>query len=98
MILEGNPNQSLFPQLGFALGVPTSSMQIVRATDCLALPGAPARGPGGPPAIKIMVYHSFITKTSASFLRVFPVKKNVTWVCIVSSWSDFRPGKLAEVV
>ena len=40
----------------------------------------------------------FQLKKSAIFVRVFPVKNFVSLLCIVSSWSDFRPGRLAEVV
>ena len=46
---------------------------------------------------KTINHHIFITKKSAIFLRVFPVKNFATFLCMVSSCSSF-PRRLAEVV
>ena len=77
------------PQLVFDLGkVQYALSALVQATDpCIDLHPQ-----------KTIKADLFITKTSAIVLRLFPVKKFVNLLCIVPSWSGFRPGRLAEVV
>ena len=50
------------------------------------------------PSIKTIKGDLLITKKNRFSVEFCQRKKFVTLPCIVSSWSDFRPGRLAEVV
>ena len=49
--------RKIVPQLGFALGVLTSSVERARANVYEKLPGASARGTGGSPATKTIDHY-----------------------------------------